>query len=109
MARSDLVVRFAGEGGQGLLSTATGLATAFTQVGYHSQTFATFPSQIVGGPTWMQARISNKEIVTMPSTDIIIPAEKDNVGVVVVEKITQNQECNSYRWCKGRINARKSS
>ena len=73
MARSDLVVRFAGEGGQGLLSTATGLATAFTQVGYHSQTFATFPSQIVGGPTWMQARISTKEILSRGDTvDVLV-------------------------------------
>ena len=73
MARSDLVVRFAGEGGQGLLSTATGLATAFTQVGYHSQTFATFPSQIVGGPTWMQARISTQEILSRGDTvDVLV-------------------------------------
>lgn len=68
LARSDLVIRFAGEGGQGLLSTATGLATAFTQVGYHSQTFATFPSQIIGGPTWMQARISTNEILSRGDT-----------------------------------------
>ncbi len=73
LSRSDLVVRFAGEGGQGLLSTATGLATAFTQVGYHSQTFATFPSQIVGGPTWMQARISTKEILSRGDTiDVLV-------------------------------------
>ena len=32
----------------------------------------------------------------MTSTDIIIHDEKDNVGVVVVEKITQNQECNCW-------------
>ena len=30
----------------------------------------------------------------MVSTDIIIHDEKDNVGVVVIEKITQNQDCN---------------
>ena len=77
MARSDLVVRFAGEGGQGLLSTATGLATAFTQVGYHSQTFATFPSQIVGGPTWMQARISTREILSRGDTvDVLVAFNK---------------------------------
>ena len=34
-----------------------------------------------------------KEIVTMATTDIIIHDEKDNVGVVVVEKITPNQDC----------------
>ena len=32
----------------------------------------------------------------MASTDIIIHDEKDNVGVVVIEKITPNQECNCW-------------
>ena len=32
----------------------------------------------------------------MTSTDIIIHDEKDNVGVVVIEKITVNQECNCW-------------
>ena len=30
------------------------------------------------------------------ATDIIIHDEKDNVGVVVIEKITQNQDCNCW-------------
>ncbi len=32
----------------------------------------------------------------MVNTDIIIHDEKDNVGVVVIEKITQNQDCNCW-------------
>ena len=32
----------------------------------------------------------------MAKTDIIIHDEKDNVGVVVIEKITPNQECNCW-------------
>ncbi len=32
----------------------------------------------------------------MASTDIIIHDEKDNVGVVVIEKITVNQDCNCW-------------
>ncbi len=32
----------------------------------------------------------------MASTDIIIHDEKDNVGVVVIEKITTNQDCNCW-------------
>ena len=32
----------------------------------------------------------------MANTDIIIHDKKDNVGVVVIEKITQNQECNCW-------------
>ena len=32
----------------------------------------------------------------MASTDIIIHDEKDNVGVVVIEKITPNMDCNCW-------------
>ena len=32
----------------------------------------------------------------MAKTDIIIHDEKDNVGVVVIEKITTNQECSCW-------------
>ncbi|MBM4415435.1 MAG: 2-oxoacid:acceptor oxidoreductase subunit alpha [Chloroflexi bacterium] len=61
---SDLVVRFAGEGGQGQVTAAEGLAQAAAQVGYHVQTFATYPSQIEGGPTWAQTRVSTNVILT---------------------------------------------
>ena len=62
MKKDDFVVRFAGEGGQGVVTSAETLAQAATQVGYHVQTFATFPSQILGGPTWTQARISTSPV-----------------------------------------------
>ena len=39
---------------------------------------------------------SNKEFVSMANTDIIIHDEKDNVGVVVIEKVTPNQDCNCW-------------
>ena len=61
---SDFVVRFAGEGGQGVVTSAEGLAQASTQVGYHALTYATFPSQIMGGPTWTQARIAVEGILS---------------------------------------------
>ncbi len=60
--RSEIVVRFAGEGGQGVVTAAEMLARAATGVGYHALTFATFPSQILGGPTWTQARVSRVPI-----------------------------------------------
>ena len=57
-SRSEIIVRFAGEGGQGVVTAAEMLARAATGVGYHALTFATFPSQILGGPTWTQARVA---------------------------------------------------
>ena len=39
-------------------------------------------------------KISNKQIDTINmATDIIIHDKKDNVGVVVIEKITPKQDC----------------
>ena len=61
---ADLVVRFAGEGGQGQVTAAEGMAEAAARVGYHVQTFATYPSQIEGGPVWAQTRISTNPILT---------------------------------------------
>lgn len=81
---SDLVVRFAGEGGQGQVTAAEGLAQAATRVGYHVQTFATYPSQIKGGPTWAQTRISTEPILTQgDELDVLVAlnrsAYEDNV------------------------------
>lgn len=69
----DFVVRFAGEGGQGVVTSAEGLAQASTQVGYHALTYATFPSQILGGPTWTQARISTETVLSAGDTiDVLV-------------------------------------
>jgi 2-oxoglutarate ferredoxin oxidoreductase subunit alpha len=62
MQKIDFVVRFAGEGGQGVVTAAEALAQAACQVGYHAMTYATFPSQIMGGPTWTQSRISTTPV-----------------------------------------------
>ncbi len=69
MEMRDFVVRFAGEGGQGVVTSAEGLAQTSTQAGYHALTFATFPSQIMGGPTWTQARISVDPVLS-PGDDV---------------------------------------
>ncbi|MEE9247644.1 MAG: 2-oxoacid:acceptor oxidoreductase subunit alpha [Dehalococcoidia bacterium] len=64
METKDFVVRFAGEGGQGVVTAAAALAQAAAQVGYHVLTFSTFPSQIRGGPTWTQVRVSTAPILS---------------------------------------------
>ena len=78
MKKSDFVVRFAGEGGQGLLLTAEGFARANTEAGYYTQTFATFPSQITGGPTFMQARVSTEPIQSRgDALDVLVVFNED--------------------------------
>jgi len=98
MEMRDFVVRFAGEGGQGVVTSAEGLAQSSTQVGYHALTFATFPSQILGGPTWTQARISVDPILA-PGDDVnvLVAFNRDaydehegdvlKVGVVIFDSI----------------------
>jgi len=72
-SRSEIVVRFAGEGGQGVVTAAEMLARAATGVGYHALTFATFPSQILGGPTWTQARVSRFPVLSPgDAVDILV-------------------------------------
>ena len=64
MRNDDFVVRFAGEGGGGLVTSAELLAQVTAQVGYHVKTYVTFPSQIMGGPTFAQARISTSPVLS---------------------------------------------
>lgn len=77
MNSDSFVVRFAGEGGQGMVTSAELLASAFAQTGYHVKTFATFPSQILGGPTWTQARISTTPVHSYgDSLDLLVAFNK---------------------------------
>ena len=64
MQTQDFAVRFAGEGGQGVVTASEMLARAAGSVGYHVQTFVTFPSQIMGGPTWTQTRIATTPVLS---------------------------------------------
>lgn len=64
MQKTDFIVRFAGEGGQGMVTSSEGLAQAASNVGYHVQTFVTFPSQIMGGPTMAQARLATTPVLS---------------------------------------------
>ena len=79
MKKTDFVVRFAGEGGQGLVTSAEGFAQAASQVGYYVQTFATFPSQIMGGPTWVQTRVSTAKILSRgDELDVLVAFNRES-------------------------------
>ena len=78
MVGKNLIVRFAGEGGQGVVTSAEALAQAATQAGYHAQTFATFPSQILGGPTWTQTRVSTTPVLSSgDELDVLVAFNKE--------------------------------
>jgi len=78
MANKDFVVRFAGEGGGGLVTSAELLAQVTAQVGYHVQTYVTFPSQIMGGPTFAQARISTDPVLSYgDDLDVLVAFDRE--------------------------------
>jgi 2-oxoglutarate ferredoxin oxidoreductase subunit alpha len=78
MQMRDFVVRFAGEGGQGVVTSAEGLAQAASQVGYHALTYATFPSQILGGPTWTQTRLSVGQVLSAgDDVDVLVAFNRE--------------------------------
>ena len=78
MRTKDFVVRFAGEGGGGLVTSAELLAQVTSQVGYHVKTFVTFPSQIMGGPTFAQARISTDPVLSYgDELDVLVALDRE--------------------------------
>lgn len=89
MQMNDFVVRFAGEGGQGVVTSAEGLAQASTQAGYHALTYATFPSQILGGPTWTQARICTKPILSSGDEVDVLVAFNEEAYEAHVEDVRE--------------------
>jgi 2-oxoglutarate ferredoxin oxidoreductase subunit alpha len=78
VAKKDFVIRLAGEGGQGMVTASEALAAAAAQVGYHVMTFVTFPSQIMGGPTWSQCRISTTPALSNgDELDVLVAFNED--------------------------------
>ncbi len=78
MQSHDFVIRFAGDGGQGVVTSADAFARTAAQVGYHVQTFSTFPSQILGGPTMSQVRISTNPVLSPgDQVDILVAFNED--------------------------------
>ena len=78
MGNKDFVVRFAGEGGGGLVTSAELLAQVTAQVGYHVKTYVTFPSQIMGGPTFAQARISTAPVLSYgDELDVLVAFDRE--------------------------------
>lgn len=63
--KDDLVIRVAGESGDGSTATGEMLAQAAARSGLHVFTFRTTPAEIKGGPVMFQIRASNNPIRSM--------------------------------------------
>lgn len=62
MPRKDVVVRVAGEGGEGVISVAEILTRSAVDAGLEVFTFRTYPAEIKGGLAMMQVRISTEPL-----------------------------------------------
>lgn len=60
----DLIIRIAGEGGEGVISTGDFLMQAAARLGLEVVTFKTFPAEIKGGYALSQVRVSDKAILS---------------------------------------------
>jgi 2-oxoglutarate ferredoxin oxidoreductase subunit alpha len=60
--RHSVVIRLAGESGEGVISSGDILTQAAARGGYWTQTFRTFPAEIKGGPCMYQLRMGDDRI-----------------------------------------------
>ncbi|MGD9697192.1 MAG: 2-oxoacid:acceptor oxidoreductase subunit alpha [Thermoleophilia bacterium] len=62
MPRQSVVIRLAGESGEGVISSGDILTQAAARGGYWTQTFRTYPAEIKGGPCMYQVRMGGERI-----------------------------------------------
>lgn len=62
MERNSVVIRLAGESGEGVISSGDILTQAAARGGYYTQTFRTYPAEIKGGPCMYQVRMGAERI-----------------------------------------------
>lgn len=62
MPKNDLIIRLAGEGGDGIISAGDFIAAASAKAGLEIYTFKTFPAEIRGGYAMYQIRISPEHL-----------------------------------------------
>jgi len=62
LARQSVVIRLAGESGEGVISSGDILTQPAARGGYWTQTFRTYPAEIKGGPCMYQVRMGDDRI-----------------------------------------------
>jgi 2-oxoglutarate ferredoxin oxidoreductase subunit alpha len=82
MPRHDITVRVAGEGGEGVISTAEILTRSAVDSGLDVFTFRSYPAEIKGGLAMMQVRISTDAIHSIGrNTDILMAFNQEAFDV----------------------------
>ncbi len=82
MARKDIVVRVAGEGGEGVISVAEILARSAAVANWRVFTFRSYPAEIKGGLAMMQVRINTHEIQSIGmDADVLMAFNQEALDV----------------------------
>ncbi len=82
MPRQDITVRVAGEGGEGVISTAEILTRAAVNSGFDVFTFRSYPAEIKGGLAMMQVRISTEPLASIGrGTDVLMAFNQEAFDV----------------------------
>ncbi len=82
MPRHDITVRVAGEGGEGVISTAEILTRAAVNSGLDVFTFRSYPAEIKGGLAMMQVRISTSPLGSIGrDTDVLMAFNQEAFDV----------------------------
>ena len=68
MKKKDLIIRVAGEGGEGVVSSGDFIASACARAGLELYTFKTFPAEVKGGYCMYQVRTSSERIYNQGDT-----------------------------------------
>jgi len=74
MTKDDLIIRIAGEGGEGIISTGDFITQACARTGLEVYTFKTFPAEIKGGYAMYQSRVSTTRLYNQGDTFDILCA-----------------------------------
>jgi len=73
MRRNDLVIRIAGESGEGVVSTGDLVTQAAARAGFRVLTFKTYPAEIKGGHVIYQLRLSDDDLTSQgDQVDILL-------------------------------------
>ena len=67
-SRDDLIIRIAGEGGEGIISAGDFITQACARAGLEVYTFKTFPAEVKGGYAMYQTRTSSRPIYNQGDT-----------------------------------------
>ena len=88
MANNNLIIRIAGDGGEGIISTGDFIAAACARSGLAVYTFKTFPAEVRGGYAMYQVRTGNAALHNPGNTFDIFCALNSEAFEINRERLT---------------------